>query len=84
MYIVHWYKEEHRHSAIRFVTPGQRHRGEHIAILTNRHRVYADTQRMNPKRWSRHTRNWAPIEQVWLNPPKEYGQTPDPALAQAA
>ena len=25
---VHWYNEEHRHSGIRFVTPGQRHRGE--------------------------------------------------------
>jgi putative transposase len=42
---VYWYNEEHRHSAIRFVTPGQRHRGEDIAILAHRHRVYADAQR---------------------------------------
>ncbi len=26
----HWYNETHRHSALRFVTPGQRHRGEDI------------------------------------------------------
>ncbi|WP_440862608.1 hypothetical protein [Symbiopectobacterium purcellii] len=25
---VGWYNEEHRHSGIRYVTPGQRHRGE--------------------------------------------------------
>jgi putative transposase len=81
---VRWYNEEHRHSAIRFVSPGQRHRGEDIAILANRHRVYAAAQRAHPKRWSRRTRNWAPIEQVWLNPPKEHVQTPGPTLAQAA
>ena len=79
-----WYNEEHRHSAIRFVTPGQRHRGEDIALLAHRHQVYQDAQRANPTRWSRHTRNWAPIEQVWLNPPKEHIQTPGSALAQAA
>lgn len=81
---VDWYNEEHRHSGIRFVTPGQRHRGEDTAILANRHRVYATAQRANPTRWSRHTRNWTPIEQVWLNPPKEHAQPSDPALTQAA
>jgi putative transposase len=81
---VHWYNEEHRHSKIRFVTPGQRHRGEDIAILAHRHRVYADAQRMHPNRWSRHTRSWAPIHHAWLNPPKEHVQTPSSALAQAA
>ena len=81
---VHWYNEEHRHSKIRFVTPGQRHRGEDIAILAHRHRVYQDAQRANPTRWSCQTRNWTPIDHVWLNPPKEHTQTPDPVLDQAA
>jgi len=29
----HWYNEEHHHSAIQFVTPGQRHRREDLLIL---------------------------------------------------
>ena len=29
----YWYNEIHRHSALKFVTPGQRHRGEDIKIL---------------------------------------------------
>lgn len=81
---VHWYNEEHRHSAIRYVTPGQRHRGEDIAILANRQRVYEDARRANPNRWSQQTRNWAPIEEVWLNPMKEHVQPLSPAFAQAA
>lgn len=35
-----WYNTEHHHSAIRFVTPDQRHRGEETAVLSNRHRIY--------------------------------------------
>ena len=81
---VHWYNEEHRHSKIRFVTPGQRHRGEDIAILANRHRVYQTAQQANPARWSRHTRDWTPIDHVWLNPPKEHIETQAPVGAQAA
>jgi hypothetical protein len=33
---VGWYNEEHRHSDIRYVTPGQRHRGEDHALLAQR------------------------------------------------
>ena len=36
-----WYNTEHRHSAIRFVTPDQRHRREDRALLASRHQVYA-------------------------------------------
>jgi putative transposase len=35
-----WYNDEHRHSGIRFVTPGERHRGEDIAVLEQRKAVY--------------------------------------------
>ena len=33
---VHWYNEEHRHSAIQFVTPAQRHAGMDGALLRKR------------------------------------------------
>lgn len=33
---VSWYNEEHRHSGIRYVTPGQRHRGEDRTLLAQR------------------------------------------------
>ena len=34
-----WYNEEHKHSALKFVTPGQRHQGEDIALLAQRVRI---------------------------------------------
>ena len=37
---VHWYNEEHRHSAIGFVTPAQRHAGLDAALLRKRAEVY--------------------------------------------
>jgi putative transposase len=68
---VHWYNEEHRHSGIRFVTPGQRHRRQDEGILANRHNVYQQARLKNPRRWSGKTRNWAPIAEVYLNPERE-------------
>ncbi|MGK0374518.1 MAG: putative transposase [Arenicella sp.] len=35
-----WYNEEHRHSALRFVTPGQRYRREDHVLLEKRRTVY--------------------------------------------
>jgi hypothetical protein len=63
-----WYNTEHRHSAIRFVTPDQRHRGEDQALLASRHDVYERARAERPGRWSGKTRNWSPIGPVWLNP----------------
>ncbi len=68
---VQWYNEEHRHSSIRYVTPGQRHRGEDTAILAARQRLYESAKQARPERWSGATRNWAPIHEVWLNPPRD-------------
>ena len=65
---VRWYNTEHRHSAIRFVTPDQRHRGEDRALLADRHQVYELARAARPERWSGPTRNWQPIGAVWLNP----------------
>jgi hypothetical protein len=65
---VRWYNTAHLHSAIRFVTPEDRHAGREIAILAARHTVYADAQTRHPERWSGRTRNWDPITDVTLNP----------------
>jgi len=65
---VAWYNEDHQHSAIRFVTPAQRHDGEEATILAHRHRVYATAKARTPARWTGSTRNWTPIAIVKLNP----------------
>ena len=68
---VTWYNEEHRHSALCFVTPNQRHTGKDKRILENRKALYQRAQQKHPIRWSSQTRNWSLISEVWLNPPKE-------------
>jgi putative transposase len=65
---VTWYNEEHRHSAIQFVTPAQRHAGEHVQILAERKEVYEEAKRNKSARWSGRTRNWEPVAEVVLNP----------------
>lgn len=65
---VRWYNHEHRHSAIRFVTPMQRHAGEDKAILANRHALNLAARAAHPERWSSGTRNWEPRTLVSLNP----------------
>lgn len=69
--LVEWYNTVHRHSAIRFVTPAERHAGLDKAILARRKAVYAAAKAMHPARWRGDTRNWDPIESVTLNPEKE-------------
>lgn len=69
---VHWYNKEHCHSAIRFVTPSQRHAGLDTATLQQRHDTYTRARSERPERWNgRATRNWQPVAQVWLNPEPE-------------
>jgi putative transposase len=65
---VRWYNHEHRHSAIRFVTPARRHAGLDGPLLAQRKAVYEDARRKNPQRWSGSTRNWQRIAAVHLNP----------------
>ena len=67
---VHWYNEEHRHSAINFVTPAQRHAGLDSALLRKRVEVYEAAKARHPERWSGATRNWEPVTIVHLNPEK--------------
>jgi transposase InsO family protein len=67
----HWYNVEHRHSTIQYVSPAQRHAGDDRAILAARHDLYTRVRELNPRRWSRHTRNWTPVGAVALNPERE-------------
>ena len=64
---VEWYNNRHKHSAIRYVTPVERHLGLDTAILTHRKDVYEAAKARHPERWSRDTRNWQRIEAVHLN-----------------
>jgi transposase InsO family protein len=62
-----WYNEEHRHSALKFITPGQRHRGEDHELLRHRTALYAAAKASRPERWSGDYRTWSRPEVVTLN-----------------
>lgn len=65
---VHWYNNLHQHSALKFVTPEDRHTGRDKQILQSRNDVYQKARMVNPERWSGSTRNWEWVEEVKLNP----------------
>jgi transposase InsO family protein len=65
-----WYNDEHRHSAIGFITPAQRHAGLDQAMLKQRAQVYALARQSHPRRWSGQARVWAYVDTVHLNPDK--------------
>ncbi len=66
-----WYNNAHLHSALKFVTPHQRHVGEDKIIRKNRKKVYELAKEKNPERWSKNTRNWDIAEVVTLNPDRK-------------
>ncbi|MFZ0258075.1 MAG: hypothetical protein WAN46_21110 [Gammaproteobacteria bacterium] len=76
--LVSWYNHEHRHSAMRFVTPAQRHAGLDGVLLNQRQAVYAAARARHPQRWRRATRNWEPIQVVHLNPDQADAKVNDP------
>jgi transposase InsO family protein len=65
---VRWYNTEHRHSAIAFVTPEQRHNGIDIAVLAQRQALYEQAKATHPERWSGAIRDWTAPGAVTLNP----------------
>jgi transposase InsO family protein len=75
---VSWYNGEHRHSALKFITPNERHAGMAGKILENRSVVYAAARERHPERWSGKTRNWSLEDKVWLNRER------DPAIEREA
>ena len=64
---VRWYNQEHLHSAIRFVSPADRHDGSDHEVLGQRRQVYEAARTRNPERWTREIRCWDPVEEVVLN-----------------
>jgi putative transposase len=68
---VTWYNQHHLHSALKFVTPEQRHKGEDIIIRQKRHAVYEIAKKQEPARWSGKTRDWSLPTIVMLNPDKK-------------
>ncbi len=66
---VNWYNGQHRHSALAYVTPEQRHNRTDHAVLEQRREVYRRAREQHPLRWKRHTRPWQAPDHVWLNPP---------------
>lgn len=78
---VTWYNGAHLHSGVRFVTPDDRHAGKDAAILAQRHQVYEQARAKNPARWTGSTRNWSPVDEVYLNPDQPKSKRSDaPAL----
>ena len=72
---VTWYNGEHKHSAIKFVTPNQRHNGLDKGILESRKRVIEQAKADSPERWNgRPTRDLSHVNVVYLNPGKENKQ----------
>ena len=63
-----WYNKEHRHSAVRYVTPSERHAGEDAELLKKRTALYEVKRAARPHRWSGAVRNWSPVLEVHLNP----------------
>jgi len=66
-----WYNEEHRHSALNWVTPMARHTGAEHELLRRREETYRKAQKRNPERWSRDIRDCSPAPAVTLNPRKK-------------
>ena len=75
--LAHWYNHEHRHSAIGFVTPAQRHAGLDRVLLEQRARVYALARQQHPQRWSAMPRQWAHVDAVYLNPDTPNNKEPE-------
>lgn len=67
MRFVTWYNEEHRHSALKYVTPSQRHQGQDAELLRRREQVYERARGQRPERWSGGTRDWRLPAYVYLN-----------------
>jgi putative transposase len=82
---VSWYRHEHHHSGIKFLTPAQRHSGDGEAIMKNRTKVYEAAKAAHPERWNgRDTRDWSlPIE-VFLNPEQKTEDTVMPDAVEKA
>lgn len=68
--LMHWYNEEHYHSGIALLTPGDVHRGTQTEIMTRRQAVLDAAHRTHPERFVRgQPVHPTPPSVVWINPP---------------
>jgi putative transposase len=74
---IQWYNHEHRHSAICFVTPAERHASLYTELLQKRANVYEEAKKRHLERWSSVTRNWLPVRVVHLNPDQHAPRKPN-------
>ena len=66
---VEWYNNQHLHSALNFITPEQKHKGDDLEILSKRKAIYEAAKQKNSKRWIKgETRKWTPVSSTSLNP----------------
>ena len=64
-----WYNSCHRHSALKYVTPEEKHTRQDVAILAKRQEVYEKARKKNPERWIQNKiQDCSPVEQTTLNP----------------
>lgn len=68
---VTWYNEEHRHSALKYVSPSQRHRGDDRQLHARRIELYENARQSHPERWTGPCRNWHLADAVYLNPERD-------------
>ena len=68
--LLHWYNEQHYHSGIALLTPGDVHRGTAPVIIAKRQSVLDVAHRAHPDRFV-HGRPTHPTPPpvVWINPP---------------
>jgi len=78
---VNWYNKEHLHSAIKFITPEQRHAGKDEDILAKRKEVYKQAKSRNPEQWSGEIKNWDTIKVVYLNPENQKSEVEEKEAA---
>lgn len=64
---VDWYNTKHRHSAIGFVTPAQRHDGSAGGVYAARNETYQKAKASHPERFVNGTKVWRGPEAVYLN-----------------
>lgn len=63
---VSWYNNEHRHSKIGYVTPMQKYTGKDKEIMAKRQKTYEEAKKKNPERWSKGTKKWKVVEEIFL------------------
>jgi len=64
---VNWYNNEHRHSAIGYVTPGQRRLGHDKKLFVRRNETMKKAREKHPERWGNKIKKWEVIKEVYLN-----------------